>query len=531
MRKPTVITVTLSLFLLAAGLADTPNAWAFTEKKVSKTLSPMPKPAYTVGYKWHYIKDDKEEGVWVVTATGNGTISWTSSHCNWIKADRGFAPSRKWDCKDDSSGTQRARFKGGNIWPLRVGNKFSYSVKGRYTRGGKSWSGVRQCKVKEQVRIETVSGEYDTYKVVCEDKGKTHTWWLSPELKAVVRYKRLASQTHTWEMTKIEWPRVAAKRQLVISPLTEAEGGTSQADTIYREGYRFSVQQDYAKAVIWYRTAAEEGHAGAQYNLGAAYANGAGVSADQETAVDWFFKAGQAFLKDGSRAKARQALAAIERVVPGHLLAKRLLEQVYGQPGTPATVTRQPEAVSTPTPSPTTVAKAAPTIEKRTTTPFKVAIFPFGSDTECIGRSRPSHKKLASEVETLIKANDSLTLAYSYYNKDRNYSPIKKPERLWARRGAKPEAAKVFSLGEARGVDAVVTYWRARAGPNTYCEERMPPFRIDVHVFDIKQKKKYQQKGREKHLNAITKQALSRFLQVVPDPNAEVFDLRRSLLH
>ncbi|MCZ6733362.1 MAG: hypothetical protein O7B27_12595, partial [Gammaproteobacteria bacterium] len=40
----------------------------------------------------------------------------------------------------------------------------------------------------------------------------------------------------------------------------------------------------------------------------------------------------------------------------------------------------------------------------------------------------------------------------------------------------------------------------------------MPPFRIDVHVFDIKQKKKYQQKGREKHLNAITEQALSRFL-------------------
>ena len=115
MRKPTVITVTLSLFLLAAGLADTPNAWAFTEKKVSKTLPPMPKPAYTVGYKWHYIKDGKKEGVWVVTATGNGTVSWRDSDdCNWITLDRGFAPARKWDnCKDDSTGTQRVRFMGG----------------------------------------------------------------------------------------------------------------------------------------------------------------------------------------------------------------------------------------------------------------------------------------------------------------------------------------------------------------------------------------------------------------------------------
>ena len=82
--------------------------------------------------------------------------------------------------------------------------------------------------------------------------------------------------------------------------------------------------KDDAKAVLWYRRAAEEGHAGAQYNLGAAYANGAGVSADQETAVAWFFKAGQAFLKDGSRAKARQALDAIEQVAPGHALAKQL---------------------------------------------------------------------------------------------------------------------------------------------------------------------------------------------------------------
>ncbi len=117
---------------------------------------------------------------------------------------------------------------------------------------------------------------------------------------------------------------VASKRQEVISPLTEAEGGTSQADTIYREGYRFSVQQDYAKAVIWYRTAAEEGHAAAQYNLGAAYTNGTGVETNKETAVDWFFKAGQAFLKEDSRTKARQAVTAIEHVAPGHVLGQRL---------------------------------------------------------------------------------------------------------------------------------------------------------------------------------------------------------------
>ncbi len=265
MRKPTVITVTLSLFLLAAGLADTPRAWAFKEKKVSKTLPSMPKPTYNVGYKWHYIEDGKKEGVWVVTATGNGTISWRGGDCTWTVPDRGFAPSRKWDHCGNPSGTQKARFKGGNIWPLRVGNKFSYSFKGRRTRGGgKSWSGVRECKVKKQVRIETVSGEYDTYKVVCEDRWNTHTWWLSPELKAVVRYRRerLNKPDHTWEMTKIEWPR----------PQVVQVKATGEAEAQFKLAYRYSTGQgmpkDYAKALEWYRKAAAQGHARAQYNLG-----------------------------------------------------------------------------------------------------------------------------------------------------------------------------------------------------------------------------------------------------------------------
>jgi len=37
------------------------------------------------------------------------------------------------------------------------------------------------------------------------------------------------------------------------------------------------VPQDYAVAMKWYRLAAEQGHAKAQYNLGVMYYNGEGV--------------------------------------------------------------------------------------------------------------------------------------------------------------------------------------------------------------------------------------------------------------
>ena len=51
------------------------------------------------------------------------------------------------------------------------------------------------------------------------------------------------------------------------------------------------VPQDYQEAARWYRKAAEQGNANAQYNLGIMYYNGRGVPEDDSEAVRWFKKA------------------------------------------------------------------------------------------------------------------------------------------------------------------------------------------------------------------------------------------------
>jgi hypothetical protein len=51
------------------------------------------------------------------------------------------------------------------------------------------------------------------------------------------------------------------------------------------------VTKDGAEAVKWYRKAAEQGNASAQYNLGAMYAKGDGVTKDAAEAAKWFGKA------------------------------------------------------------------------------------------------------------------------------------------------------------------------------------------------------------------------------------------------
>jgi TPR repeat protein len=45
--------------------------------------------------------------------------------------------------------------------------------------------------------------------------------------------------------------------------------------------------------VQWFRKAAEQGHAMAQFNLGVMYANGEGVPKDDAEAVKWFRKAAE----------------------------------------------------------------------------------------------------------------------------------------------------------------------------------------------------------------------------------------------
>ena len=48
------------------------------------------------------------------------------------------------------------------------------------------------------------------------------------------------------------------------------------------------VLKDEAEAVRWFRLAAEQGNANAQFNLGVMYANGEGVLKDEAEALRWF---------------------------------------------------------------------------------------------------------------------------------------------------------------------------------------------------------------------------------------------------
>ena len=53
------------------------------------------------------------------------------------------------------------------------------------------------------------------------------------------------------------------------------------------------VAKDDTEAVLWYHTAADQGHALAQFNLGFCYGEGVGVKKDEAAAAVWYTKAAE----------------------------------------------------------------------------------------------------------------------------------------------------------------------------------------------------------------------------------------------
>ncbi len=80
-------------------------------------------------------------------------------------------------------------------------------------------------------------------------------------------------------------------------PLKTLRARAEQGDAVtqYNLGAMYNngegVTQDYAEAVRWYRKAAEQGYAFAQYSLGNMYELGLGVEQDSAQAVHWFREA------------------------------------------------------------------------------------------------------------------------------------------------------------------------------------------------------------------------------------------------
>ena len=92
------------------------------------------------------------------------------------------------------------------------------------------------------------------------------------------------------------------------------------------------VPRDYVKAVAWYRKAADQGDADAQFSLGVKYADGQGVPQDRVQAYKWFNLAASRFAaterEDRDKAaQGRDSVAA--KMTPAQIAEARRLARAW----------------------------------------------------------------------------------------------------------------------------------------------------------------------------------------------------------
>ncbi len=139
-----------------------------------------------------------EESVTEVTKIDEGSITLlNSAGCQWTNSVvpnnlHNLSPSLAWEnCSGGSSGHAKVTIDG-ELFPVELGKTVVYTVKGTSTAGNWTgdWSDRRVCKVSDQMHIQTLSGEYDTWKIECKDKWNKRTFYISPELGHPVAFKR-----------------------------------------------------------------------------------------------------------------------------------------------------------------------------------------------------------------------------------------------------------------------------------------------------------------------------------------------------
>ena len=92
------------------------------------------------------------------------------------------------------------------------------------------------------------------------------------------------------------------------------------------------VPQNYAEAMKWLRLAAEQGYASAQYDLGVMYGKGEGVPQDDAEAYVWFSLA--ATSGDADAAKYREMASKelpAEALIAAQQRAKKLFEEIQAR--------------------------------------------------------------------------------------------------------------------------------------------------------------------------------------------------------
>lgn len=204
MRRKTVIGMVAASTMVGIIVSGCQSASIKTQP-VSKELAAHPEIAQTIGYKRTTKDIDGTVRTSEVVAVKNDLFEYkTTDGYEWTNYSNPMLPGPTFSGADWGTGTQKMSAVKGSMFPLKIGNKMSFTVTGKSDKWPDGWIEKRKCKVESQERVTVVAGEYDAFKVVCDSERRKRVYFFSPEINDIVwhrnTHKTDPSRTTGWEL-------------------------------------------------------------------------------------------------------------------------------------------------------------------------------------------------------------------------------------------------------------------------------------------------------------------------------------------
>lgn len=192
MNRVVISTIVMSSLTLLPACATRP---LLEEQALDQSLPLVEQPNWSVGHRQVSVDNQTgEENSWeILSVDGDGRVTARSSDgCEWTVPGEWFAGVERWKNCGGSNGVRELLKSDGTLWPLKVGNRSSYSYQMQAEKGDAQYERVK-CEVASEARVTVVQGELDVFRIECvrtnEWSIETRTWYWSPEV-GEVKYLR-----------------------------------------------------------------------------------------------------------------------------------------------------------------------------------------------------------------------------------------------------------------------------------------------------------------------------------------------------
>ena len=176
------------LAVLAASVGYGPAA---ADTASSTELPPGKWRTFKVGDRWVWRnREGREFTREIVALEGKvATIRSEGGRCQVKARVDGYARRLAWENCSWGAWGRQSLTRRGTMFPLKVGNTESWEYEGGSAR--RTWSGVRNCEVKEALKFAVPAGSFDAYHVLCTERGWARIqFYFAPELGTTVAMTR-----------------------------------------------------------------------------------------------------------------------------------------------------------------------------------------------------------------------------------------------------------------------------------------------------------------------------------------------------